>query len=198
MSPPIYLLSQDAGLLKHWQASWGDDCIALHQLAKPLPDPAILVLDLAHPQLANTPHQQWPLQLNSPMVIAASTHPRDEEGHQLLSAGARAYCHAAAPSALLEQVLAVVAAGEIWAGRSLVQRILAALNQLPAQKPTLSQLSEREKETAVCAAQGYANKEIARQLNISERTVKAHLSSCYDKLGISDRVQLTLHVNGLA
>ncbi|WP_348945507.1 response regulator transcription factor [Chitinibacter sp. FCG-7] len=198
MSQPIYLLSQDAGLLKHWQASWGAACITIEQACSPLPADAILVLDLAHPQLMQWDNAQWSARLSSALVITASTNPRDEEGHYLLSAGARAYCHAAAPGKLLEQVLSVVAAGEIWAGRSLVQRILSAINQLPAQKPVLSELSEREKETAIYAAKGYANKEIARVLNISERTVKAHLTSCYDKLGISDRVHLTLRVNGLS
>jgi two-component system nitrate/nitrite response regulator NarL len=198
MSPPIYLLTQDAGLLKHWQASWGQSCIVLEQAQSNISADAIVVLDLAHPALSNWSQPQWQSYCNTALVVASSTAPRDEEGHQLLSAGARAYCHAAAPSSLLVQVMAVVAAGEIWAGRSLVQRILAAINQLPTQKPSLDQLSEREKETANYAAQGYANKEIARRLDISERTVKAHLTSCYEKLGISDRVQLTLRINGLA
>ncbi|QLI80544.1 response regulator transcription factor [Chitinibacter fontanus] len=198
MSQPIYLLSQDLGLLKHWQASWGYDCVALNQANTPLPDSAILVIDLAHPQVVQWSQSQWHQRVSNVMVIAASTTPTDEEGHRLLSAGARAYCHAVAPASLLAQVLAVVAAGEIWAGRSLVQRILAAINHLPAQQaPDLSALSERELETARYAAKGYANKEIARFLNISERTVKAHLTSCYEKLGIADRVQLTLRLNGL-
>ena len=42
------------------------------------------------------------------------------------------------------------------------------------------------------------NKEIARDLNITERTVKAHLSACFEKLNISDRVQLALKVNGIS
>lgn len=198
MSQPIYLLSQDLGLLKHWQASWGDDCVILNQAHIPLADSAILVLDLAHSQLSEWGQSQWQQRSNNVLLIATSTTPSDEEGHRLLTAGARAYCHAAAPASLLAQVLAVVAAGEIWAGRSLVQRILAAINHLPAQQaPDLSALSERELETARYAAKGYANKEIARFLNISERTVKAHLTSCYEKLGIADRVQLTLRLNGL-
>lgn len=198
MSPPIYLLTQDAGLLKHWQASWGPSCIVLEHVQTKIPTDAILVLDLTHPELSQWNQSQWQTCCNRALVIASNTTPSDEEGHRLLSAGARAYCHAAAPTSLLTQVMAVVEAGEIWAGRSLVQRILAAINQLPAQKPSLEQLSERERETATYAAQGYANKEIARRLDISERTVKAHLTSCYEKLGISDRVQLTLRINGLA
>ncbi|WP_028449314.1 helix-turn-helix transcriptional regulator [Chitinibacter tainanensis] len=196
MSQLIYLLSQDASLLKHWQQAWGERC---QPVAYPLPDLApdsIVVLDTQHPACQIV--EKWRTALQRYASIATSTVPSDEQGHQWLSMGARGYCHALAPNELLQQVMAVVSAGEIWAGRSLVQRILAAINHLPAQQaPDLSALSERELETARYAAKGYANKEIARFLNISERTVKAHLTSCYEKLGIADRVQLTLRLNGL-
>ncbi len=59
-------------------------------------------------------------------------------------------------------------------------------------------LTEREREVAKRAAQGAANKIIARELGISERTVKAHLSAAFDKLQVPDRVQLALRVNGVA
>ncbi len=130
-------------------------------------------------------------------VIVVNTNPSDEEGYAALLAGA-AYCHAAAPKELLQQVLSTVSSGEIWAGRSLVMRLLKAVNQLPAKIDPLTGLSEREREVAYLAARGQSNKEIARTLNITERTIKAHLSACFEKLNISDRVQLTLKVNGIS
>ena len=54
-------------------------------------------------------------------------------------------------------------------------------------------LSEREKEIVQLVAQGYRNKEIGEKLFISEQTVKNHLHNIFDKLGVSDRLELALY-----
>ena len=85
-------------------------------------------------------------------------------------------------------------------GTSLVQRLVAATRELVQRNPgadggavcDLSALSEREAQVARAVAQGRSNKEVAEQLFISERTVKAHLGAIFDKLGVRDRVQLVL------
>ncbi len=58
-------------------------------------------------------------------------------------------------------------------------------------------LTEREREVAKAVAQGASNKEIARQLDITERTIKAHVGAILEKLGARDRLQLSLIVNGI-
>ena len=58
-------------------------------------------------------------------------------------------------------------------------------------------LTEREREVARAVARGAANKEIARELAITERTVKAHVGAILEKLGARDRLQLSLIVNGV-
>ncbi len=57
-------------------------------------------------------------------------------------------------------------------------------------------LTVREKEIARLLARGGSNKEIARKLEITERTVKAHVSSILEKLGVRDRLQVALRING--
>jgi two-component system, NarL family, nitrate/nitrite response regulator NarL len=59
----------------------------------------------------------------------------------------------------------------------------------------LKLLTKREKEVAIEAAKGLSNKEIARILKITERTVKAHLSSTFERLGAKDRLHLALMLN---
>ena len=59
-------------------------------------------------------------------------------------------------------------------------------------------LTDRESEVTLQAAHGATNAEIADALGITERTVKAHLSAVFDKLGVSDRLQLALRVHGIA
>jgi DNA-binding NarL/FixJ family response regulator len=57
---------------------------------------------------------------------------------------------------------------------------------------TASQLTEREREVLLLVREGLANKQIARRLGIAERTVKAHLTSVYQRLGVTDRTQAAL------
>ena len=58
-------------------------------------------------------------------------------------------------------------------------------------------MTAREQEAALLVAGGASNKEIARQLDITERTAKAHVSAMLEKLGARDRLQLSLILNGI-
>jgi len=145
--------------------------------------------------------------------IVLSDRPTDEEALAAFSAGARGYCntHAAAP--LLIQIAAVVLQGGLWIGEPLMQRLISATSRIRAtsggsggsggsvgSSGELSawskNLTEREKEVASTLARGSSNKEIARALGITERTVKAHVGAILDKLQVRDRLQLSLIVNG--
>ena len=57
-------------------------------------------------------------------------------------------------------------------------------------------LSAREKDVARAVAAGKSNKEVAKELDITERTVKAHLSAVFEKLHVRDRLQLVLVFSG--
>ncbi len=59
----------------------------------------------------------------------------------------------------------------------------------------LQLLTDREREIVTCVANGKSNKEVAMLCNITERTVKAHLTSIYEKLHVKDRVSLLIHLN---
>ncbi len=56
-------------------------------------------------------------------------------------------------------------------------------------------MSEREREVAFAVAEGLTNKSVAQRLDITERTVKAHLSAVFDKFGVRDRMQLALQIS---
>ncbi len=72
-----------------------------------------------------------------------------------------------------------------------------AARATPAPVPVLPALSQRERQVAEAAARGATNKEIARAMGITERTVKAHLTAAYEKLGVRDRMQLSLLIHGV-
>ncbi len=87
----------------------------------------------------------------------------------------------------------LIKSGNIWLYPSFMQELIAqSFVQTNSKNELLEKLSLREKETALEVAKGKSNKEIAIELNITERTVKAHLSSIFEKVGASDRFTLAL------
>lgn len=135
-------------------------------------------------------------------VVALSATPSESEAFRMLSAGARGYCHAEAVPEQLTEVASVVTRGGFWMPPGLVQRLVSVATRTAAQTPQpeiagFDQLTQREYDVARQVGQGANNKEIALALGVSERTVKAHLTAIFDKLGLRDRVQLALAVNRL-
>ncbi len=131
-------------------------------------------------------------------VVVLSNLPSNEEGLMAFSAGAAGYCNALAIPDVLRQVSTVVEQGGLWVGQDLMQRLFAALTARAAPAQTaLAALSTREHQVAQAVARGGTNKEIARAMGITERTVKAHLSAIFEKLEVRDRLQLSLVVNGV-
>ena len=143
-------------------------------------------------------HMASPLKL-----VVLSDQPTDEEAMAAFSAGARGYCNTHATAQLLRQVAAVVLQGGLWIGESLMQRLVSATSRLQAADSTVfppdeswsNGLTDREKQVASTLARGASNKEIARSLDITERTVKAHVGAVLEKLQVRDRLQLSLVVN---
>jgi DNA-binding NarL/FixJ family response regulator len=129
-------------------------------------------------------------------VIAMTAIENPQEARLALEAGASGYIHYLAIPAVLVQVAQVVDAGGMWLGADLMRQLVSATARiLPAAvapSADLSLLTSREKAVAELVAAGKSNKEVARDLDITERTVKAHLSAAFEKLQVRDRLQLVL------
>ena len=139
-----------------------------------------------------------------PLVVLADD-PDERVVLEALVAGAAGCCNSRAAPEVLRQVALVVANGGLWVGQSLLTQLvgattrrLGALGQVAPGADWSASLSEREAQVARLVAEGAANKEIAARLAITERTVKAHLTAIFEKLGVRDRLQLSLKVNGVA
>tara|TARA_R110002073_G_scaffold3357_12_gene22651 strand:- start:5758 stop:6387 length:630 start_codon:yes stop_codon:yes gene_type:complete len=134
-------------------------------------------------------------------VVAMMGVPDEAEAFALLQAGAQGYCHVKAAPEQLREIATVVEHGGLWMPPNLVQRFLAVSTRvIPSsmpEVPELNQLTPRELMVAEQVAHGASNREIALALKITERTVKAHISAIFDKLGVRDRVQLALKVNNI-
>ncbi|WP_171014110.1 response regulator transcription factor [Chitinivorax sp. B] len=195
-------MTADPGLLQHWGPLSSTFQTVVYNQWLPLPTQVaqpLVIVDTALPGLPEADDVSIAeLTARSKTVFVSST-PSDVEGVRWLSCGAVGYCHAFAVHNTLQHVLDVVADGGLWVGRNMMVTLLRGLQAVPTFSvvPSLAGLSEREREVALMAAKGYANKEIARSLNITERTVKAHLTAAFTKLGVTDRLQLALHINGI-
>ena len=90
--------------------------------------------------------------------------------------------------------------GYIWAPRQETTHLLDAIRTFPAPIPSPSNerspLTRREKQVVQAAARGMTNKAIARELGLSEHTVKNCLFHVFEKLGVSNRVELLLTLSG--
>jgi len=132
-------------------------------------------------------------------IVVLSNVPDDAQGMAVLAAGASGYCSALSMPTVLRDVAGVVEHGGLWVGPQLMRRFmqgLAARSQGVPQ-PLLNRLSQRERQVAEAVSNGSTNKEIARTMGITERTVKAHLSAVFEKLGVHNRMHLSLIVNGV-
>jgi DNA-binding NarL/FixJ family response regulator len=149
--------------------------------------------------LHNTLPNALPLAIpNTARVVVLSDEPSDEEGLAALAAGAHGYANAHSLPQVLRAINYVVRNDGLWVGESLLGRVIKGVSQLPkpsvsaASSDRLSGLTEKEREVALHVAKGASNKEIARDLNVSERTIKAHLTTVFEKLGVRDRLQLAV------
>ncbi|EPJ44556.1 MAG: hypothetical protein OFPII_34290 [Osedax symbiont Rs1] len=133
---------------------------------------------------------------NKVHLVAFSDNPNDVQGIELLLRGFKGYVNTFVTASIFTQLLQSVAKGDIWAGTSIVQKMLKRLLQQSENKASINLsafgLSDRERETVEILITGKSNKEIGRKLGITERTVKAHVSAILRKTATTDRVSLII------
>ncbi|NTV71317.1 MAG: response regulator transcription factor [Azonexaceae bacterium] len=137
------------------------------------------------------------------IIVVLADEPGDAIIAEACALGASGCCNTYAAPEVLRQVALVVENGGLWIGQSLLQRLVGSTSRALEKRTESGSdtwsalLSERESQVAKLVAGGASNKEIAGQLSITERTVKAHLSAIFEKLGLRDRLQLSLRINGV-
>jgi len=148
-------------------------------------------LKAAQQELLLTQGRQQALQL-----IVLVDHPHTVQGRELVRRGIKGYGNTFVTPELLTEMVSAVKSGNIWAGPEVLQSVLRELLK-QADSPALGLgerfgLSERECEVLEEVMTGVSNKVVARRLDITERTVKAHMSAILSKTGAHDRVELIL------
>jgi len=118
---------------------------------------------------------------------------------KLVKAGVRGCCQADIKPQFIKQIVMAVQQGELWIRRTLTSRLVDELGKTTSKNKAyraslglLNNLTQREFDIAVLVGDGESNKRIAQLCAITERTVKAHLTEVYQKLGVTDRLNLAL------
>lgn len=207
-SAAVVLIASANGLRERWRQAVRvplvirevSDCSSLEQnLASECP--SVLLLDLELPGLGGIGEVVRIRRLRPTMrIVVLTSRPDEREAVAALKAGAWGYSHRDIAPGLLTKALDAIQRGEIWIGRKLIPLLLEELRALSEPPPSpragsdggIGRVSAREREVAQFVGAGASNKEIATRLGITQRTVKAHLTATFRKLGISGRLQLVL------
>ena len=186
------LLGADDSISIVGEAQNGVECIKL--LTKLKPD--VLLLDLRMPDKDGLAVLEEVNFDNLPTRVVVLTAAEDDgDVVRAMRLGARGVVLKQSATDLLVRSIQRVHAGEIWLDNLMTAEVMKAFSKSSESGPRREKplLSEREKEIVQHVAQGFRNKEIGEKLFISEQTVKNHLHNIFDKLGVSDRLELALH-----
>jgi DNA-binding NarL/FixJ family response regulator len=161
-------------------------------------EPDVVLLDLRMPNLDGLSALQALQQMNKKARVIVLTASEDKnEFVQAMKLGCSGIVLKQTSPELIVKSIRKVFAGEIWLDShttAAVMRQFAAPGEVIGGKGReRSPLSAREREIVSLVAQGYKNKEMAEKMFISEQTVKNHLHNIFDKLGVSDRLELALY-----
>jgi two-component system, NarL family, nitrate/nitrite response regulator NarL len=178
-------------------AECGDGQSALDAVQQHAPD--VLIVDLRMPAVSGMEVlRRLRTESNSPAVILLAGNISDDEVVDAMRLGAKGVVLKEMAPTLLVQCIRKVAAGSIWLEKEAIGRALGKLFQGGdlRERPALT---PREIEIVRMVAQGIGNREVGEKLFISEGTVKTHLHTIYEKLGVKGRVQLATYAreNGL-
>ncbi len=164
-------------------------------------EPDVLLLDLRMPNLDGLAALQALQQANrSTRVIVLTASEDKNEFVQAMKLGCSGIVLKQTAPDLIIKSIRKVNAGEIWLDSHTTAAVMRQFSSPIDMAPTgqsktreRSPLSQREREIVALVAQGYKNKEMAEKMFISEQTVKNHLHNIFDKLGVSDRLELALY-----
>jgi len=157
----------------------------------------ISLLHISSPEIADLDWiTKWFKDSNRIMGVCSDL-PNIAEMLECVDAGARAYCNAYMQASNYQQLLRLLTSGQSWFPPSMLSQTFALAHQSIKGKDVnalLQGVTEREKEVAIAVSEGLSNRQIAERFEISERTVKTHLTNIFAKLELKDRVALVLYL----
>ena len=166
------------------EASDGNEALTLCKKLKP----DVVLMDLRMPNMDGlTAIEKLRVEQPEIAVVILTTFNEDELMLRGLQAGARGYLLKDTDRSTLFDTIRAAARGETLLKPEIMARVLSQKSVIQVESNEPTNLTDRELEVLKAVARGERSKEVASHLGISERTVKAHLASIYNKLGVDSR-----------
>lgn len=180
------LLEFDGSIEIISEAGDGVECLEILKVIRP----DVLLLDINMPKMSGIDVLEE-LKSNSSevKVLMLTVHNENEYLVKAIDIGAEGYILKDADFMELKKAITTIMEGEAYIQPNLLPSLNSRLIKRDIEKEKLNQLTKRELEILAQIAGGLFNKEIGNNLNISERTVKNHISSIFKKIEVSDRTQ---------
>lgn len=144
---------------------------------------AVRALHLVHPQIAK--------------VLLIETSDRNTIVNAFRAGVRGIFCFADLPFRLLCKCIQCVHRGELWASNQQLEYLVQTISQVPSLRVVNNNgfklLTPREEQVVALVADGLTNRDVARELGLSEHTIKKYLFRIFDKVGVSSRVELVLY-----
>ncbi len=188
------LYSDDINLLAYWEKSFHDECKIVYEIEElKSMNSSFIVMNYC---VCNSTCIELIRHLSKEdnQLLVLHRVPDLDTAKQLLKAGAKGYGNALMDEHYLNSAKRSIKDGLIWLHPEFTSQLIL---QIPAtkeqkQKEKLDKLTQREREVALLLKDGYTYKDVANELNITPRTIKAHANSIYKKLNLKDRLALAL------
>ncbi len=157
-------------------------------------EPDVVLMDLSMPGMGGIRATRKILSLlPRTQVLVLTVHPDDINLFQAIKAGAQGYILKDCAPEDLASAIKAVHAGDTIMSPDIAKKTMTTFEGIRSSTELAPSLTERELEVIKALAQGKSNKEIARDLGISEKTVRNHASNIYRKLHIFDRTQAVIY-----
>ena len=180
------LLELDGDIQVIAEAVDGEDCLEKLQLVKP----GVLLLDINMPKKNGLEVLKSLKSRRSKLkVLVLTVHNETEYLMKAVDIGVNGYVLKDSESAELKKAIFTVADGETYIQPSLIPALNAKMIETNKDAEKIKSLTKRELDVLKLLAVGMFNKEVGKRLEISERTVKNHVSNIFKKLGVTDRTQ---------
>lgn len=180
------LLELDGDIQVIAEAVDGEDCLEKLQLVKP----DVLLLDINMPKKNGLEVLKSLKSRRSKLkVLVLTVHNETEYLMKAVDIGVNGYVLKDSESAELKKAIFTVADGETYIQPSLIPALNAKMIETNKDTEKIKSLTKRELDVLKLLAVGMFNKEVGKRLEISERTVKNHVSNIFKKLGVTDRTQ---------
>ena len=180
------LLEFDGSIEVIAEASNGVECLEKLEVLSP----DVLLLDINMPEMNGIDVLKKLKETESDVkVLILTVHNELEYLLKAIDIGVDGYILKDSESSELKKAIDIICKGENYIQPSLIPALNNQLANRDIDKDKIDLLTSREYEVLIQVANGMSNKEIATNLNISERTVKNHISNIFKKIDVSDRTQ---------